>query len=1116
MTSTGKIDCLVCGGVFTSKRQLRGHLDKNEECRKVGQCLKDDFQSQLREKETRVVDTEASKEARTTLEQDEISDVWCQPANDNDGDDSLLEELEADESRTEDMATPHQDSDDSNEEDPDIDSDVEERKPYRFNPDNVEGWGAGYLRSRVGREGEPGKQGFNKQLPGKMDGKSKSDIELLRILQGHPLSLFKEIREWRHKSEFVYGHEMDPTEYHKTTRDTVISDLAERYGLNNMNPKVITVRLPKLKKDVEVVLFPFGETFVSMLTAPGAMKPENMAIDQKNPFDPPKLGGEDGFLDDINTGSVHVDSHEKYCVGETDIAANLIAFLDKSFLDQKGKLTLEPLMYSTSLFNRKYRNNPAAWRPMGYIPNLDHLAPRANAKDKLHDYHFCMSIIMSEMIEYQKLGGIDWQMIIDGTWTDVRLQIPLSFVIGDTEGHDKMAGRKIDRSSMKSKQCRYCDVDHVDCDKPNIKTRLTTKAEIQKLRKENTVRSREELDKLSYRQIDDAFDEVAFADVMRGIHGATPAEVLHAVNLGIHERALCALFVMKRITQAERKRQLKKATAAENTSSRKRGRVQENDSSDNESRGEGLATEMEQDGMENVGEEIYRAPEAQMLSNTGIFTPKTCDWVDDQCKKLHKQIRWQSDDEMPRTNFPHGIASLSKMTGNERTGVLLQLLLIMCIDNMHNTARRSRSKTRAFKPAETGYLVYTMGDKAFSNIVKHISLLLLFEGFLKCGRVPVSCIGTVKEFVPKMMDAIFRVFPRIDGTGHATIKSHLAARHMVEDILRFGSAENYNSGPMESSHIKNIKQPGRNTQKRADSFAQQCSSHYCKNVVIDRAWVDHPNWRQETKTGDEIKISNAWFYITPNKVLRGEPSQYGGSDDLQRSCRLHKLGDWVASGSGIDKADLVARVRDKILPCLTYKKQVTVHTTMTLGDKKFQANPCYGKEKLARQHWVLVERRLPKHGGGYTTEKIPIHLQCIVQIYEEPEGDIQFDLGTSITKRGIYFLAHTIDRELRDSGPNEEWGEEWNFGTLAENNQHLIHTAAKKQVKYHIQSEIGRGWEEKERDALIVVPVEEITSTSGLVGVLDPNYGELEKKFYFFILKHALWGEKFMERAEAE
>jgi hypothetical protein len=153
-------------------------------------------------------------------------------------------------------------------------------------------------------------------------------------------------------------------------------------------------------------------------------------------------------------------------------------------------------------------------------------------------------------------------------------------------------------------------------------------------------------------------------------------------------------------------------------------------------------------------------------------------------------------------------------------------------------------------------------------------------------------------------------------------------------------------------------------------------------------------------------------------------------------------------GSGITKDNLLARVRNDILPCLPEKKQVTVHRTMTLGGQKFQANPEFGQEKLARQHWAIVERQSLSQGGGYKIREIPAHLQCIIGIDKTPTIPIEFDLKTSITEKGYYFLANTIDHELSDTGKNleEDYGEEWNYGTLAENNQRIIHTATKKQV----------------------------------------------------------------------
>jgi hypothetical protein len=103
------------------------------------------------------------------------------------------------------------------------------------------------------------------------------------------------------------------------------------------------------------------------------------------------------------------------------------------------------------------------------------------------------------------------------------------------------------------------------------------------------------------------------------------------------------------------------------------------------------------------------------------------------------------------------------------------------------------------------------------------------------------------------------------------------------------------------------------------------------------------------------------------------------------------------------------------------------------------------------------------------------------------------DLNLLINEKGYYFLAHTIDRVLEDSGSNSEWCDDWKEGTLAEENQKLVHMAAKKQIDCGMAA--TRGQEEAEtRDAVIIVPVHAIKC--GLVGVLDPNCKETKKDFY--------------------
>ena len=62
------------------------------------------------------------------------------------------------------------------------------------------------------------------------------------------------------------------------------------------------------------------------------------------------------------------------------------------------------------------------------------------------------------------------------------------------------------------------------------------------------------LSSLGYKTFHDGMVDIQFSDPIRGLHGCTPAEVLHALQLGIEERAIEACFGSKRLKKNNRKR----------------------------------------------------------------------------------------------------------------------------------------------------------------------------------------------------------------------------------------------------------------------------------------------------------------------------------------------------------------------------------------------------------------------------------------------------------------------------------------------------------------------------------------------------------------------------------
>ena len=260
-------NCTGCCARFTTSKQLSGHLSKSPRCSNIGgdkvwgrapeEPADDNPNEETDQGGVEFGSTwdhpsdddppeEENKSDNETVFQDQTKKDWVvviadsddeeSSVDDEDGDDDEDNEISETEVKVEDLQLPA----------------AGNVNPYKY--EVPEEWGPGYMKSKLGKN-EHGKQGLNTKNWEDMDAETKSDVELLKVLKGHPLKLFKEIREWRHNSEFIYNHKLDPTSYKTKTREAVIDHLAERYGLHQIRPKVMQIRLPNLGVDTELVVF---------------------------------------------------------------------------------------------------------------------------------------------------------------------------------------------------------------------------------------------------------------------------------------------------------------------------------------------------------------------------------------------------------------------------------------------------------------------------------------------------------------------------------------------------------------------------------------------------------------------------------------------------------------------------------------------------------------------------------------------------------------------------------------------------------------------------------------------------------------------------------------------
>ena len=297
-----------------------------------------------------------------------------------------------------------------------------------------------------------------------------------------------------------------PSSQRLTNREELVTILREWYGLQNVHIQVTKLHLPNTGAHVDIPWCHFIDTALLLLTNNRINQPDNYIFSGEDLYDIP--AAKHKVIDDFNTGSLWRQGHLNHCdtsERSIDVYAATSMYGDKTHCDSKGKLTLEPLLYTFGIYKRSIRTMPEANMPFGFIPNLDQVCPQnSTAENKMKDYHYIIHFLLSEYYQYQRLGGIKWKLKLwdpdkikakppnqplsleDCSEYKVRFQIPGHCLLGDTEGHDKHAGKKTNRTGMGSeglsaRLCRYCDVPMNALSDPFYKIQLTKQSTIQDL-----------------------------------------------------------------------------------------------------------------------------------------------------------------------------------------------------------------------------------------------------------------------------------------------------------------------------------------------------------------------------------------------------------------------------------------------------------------------------------------------------------------------------------------------------------------------------------------------------------------------------------------------------------
>ena len=201
-------------------------------------------------------------------------------------------------------------------------------------------------------------------------------------------------------------------------------------------------------------------------------------------------------------------------------------------------------LFTILILPRHICNKAWAWHPLGFIPNFEshHLHGQ-----NMQALHLVLAPILSGLRGIQEIGGLTTIVLPPSLSQQLTLtfKVPIAFIVGDVEGHDKLCGRYKVHHNIKQ-LCHEGDCLLEDADDPNVCCVQTRASDIATL---VDLGDLDALKEISYHAISNAFTALCFGANIYGINGCCPGENLRMVQKGLMSYALVA-FYQKILTKA--------------------------------------------------------------------------------------------------------------------------------------------------------------------------------------------------------------------------------------------------------------------------------------------------------------------------------------------------------------------------------------------------------------------------------------------------------------------------------------------------------------------------------------------------------------------------------------
>ena len=291
----------------------------------------------------------------------------------------------------------------------------------------------------------------------------KVGTNLLKIMFAinAPDYAYAELMKWA-QDAYGAGYKFDTK---GANYDSQMKKLQKDSNFEAMRPTTKTVLLPNDNLKLKVVCFNFTSMLYSLFNDTDLNTFDNLVVDPVDHF--AKYESPTGRLNEVNSGHWYQQAYDTMVTDpDKDFLAPIIFAMDKTTISSTAHLHVFAVMFTTTLFNVKTRNQAHAWRPLGYIPiERNHYSKdqwaAMSGKLKSERANMLFKTVLESFVHAQRPNALDDIELTLGKQTKiVNLKVPLAFIIGDIQGGDGIVGRPCYYGNDARRICRMCDASY--------------------------------------------------------------------------------------------------------------------------------------------------------------------------------------------------------------------------------------------------------------------------------------------------------------------------------------------------------------------------------------------------------------------------------------------------------------------------------------------------------------------------------------------------------------------------------------------------------------------------------------------------------------------------------